>query len=175
MNILAIALLLLAGGNAAAGETAQAQAQAATPTATTPAKSKTDALVEASRAAKSKRRKSTSKVITNADVKKSKGKIVETKLAPLPETAPSAGMVEIHEATKKASAEERARIESAAAKVADLEEELAAIEQQYYEENDLDRRDREIVARFNDARRRLDDARRQLAAYSSAVDKPASD
>lgn len=116
-------------------------------------------LTNAAKGAKSKRQKSTSKVITNADVKKSKGKIVETpNLAPAPvEKEPTlTEQFEAKKAAEKAANELRAKHGQL---VADLEKELAAIEQQYYEENDLDRRDTEIVKKFNDVKAKLDAAR----------------
>ena len=116
-------------------------------------------LTEAAKGAKAKRKKSTSKVITNADVKKSKGKIVETPNVPAdaPEKTPS--LTETHEA-KKAADKAAAELHTAQEKlVADLEKELAAIEQQYYEENDLNRRDTELVKKFNDTKAKLDAAR----------------
>lgn len=117
-------------------------------------------LTDAAKAAKAKRKKSTSKVITNADVKKSKGRIVETpNLAPEVRKEPT--LTEKHEAKKaadKAASEARAKQEQL---IARLEKELAAIEQQYYEENDLNRRDTEIVRKFNGVRAKLDAARAQ--------------
>ena len=116
-------------------------------------------LTDAAKGAKGKRKKSTSKVITNADVKKSKGKIAET--PNVPETAPvqEATLTEKHEARKAA---DKAAVELRTARekmVADLEKELAAIEQQYYEENDLDRRDTVLVKKFKDTKAKLDAAR----------------
>ena len=121
-----------------------------------------DDLVDAAKAAKAKRKKSTTKVITNADVKKSKGAIVETKLAPLPEVKAEPSLVERHEAKKKAETESATKLAAAREQVAKLEKELAAIEQQYYEENDLNRRDTEIVRRFKDVKKKLDAARAAL-------------
>jgi hypothetical protein len=119
-------------------------------------------LANAAKGAKAKRRKSTSKVITNADVKKSKGKVVETpNVAAVPvEKQPT--LTEKHEAQKaadKAANELRAKNEQL---VADLELELAAVEQQYYEEDDLNRRDTEIVRKFNDVKAKLDAARTRV-------------
>lgn len=120
-------------------------------------------LVDAAKEAKSKRKKSTSKVITNADVKKSKGKIVETPNVPAAPVEKEPTLTEKHEAQKvadKVANELRAQHEKL---VADLEKELAAIEQQYYDENDLNRRDTEIVKKFNDVKAKLDAARNELA------------
>ncbi len=116
-------------------------------------------LTNAAKGAKSKRQKSKSKVITNADVKKSKAKVVETPNIPATPVAKGPSLTEQHEAKKaadKATNELRAKHERL---VADLEKELAAIEQQYYEENDLNRRDTEIVKKFNDVKAKLDAAR----------------
>lgn len=117
-------------------------------------------LTNAAKGAKAKRKKSTSKVITNADVKKSKGKIADTpNLSPAVEKQPS--MLEEYEAKRAAEkVAEELRIKHERL-VADLEKELAAIEQRYYEENDLNRRDTEIVKKFNDVKARLEAARAQ--------------
>lgn len=115
-------------------------------------------LTDAAKGAKSKRKGSTSKVITNADVKKSKGKIVDTpNLAP--EVPKQPGMIEQYEAKRaaeKAASEANAEREKL---IAGLEKELAAIEQQYYEENDFNRRDTVIVKKFNDVKAKLAAAR----------------
>ena len=115
-------------------------------------------LTNAAKGAKDKRKKSTSKVITNADVKKSKGKVAETpNVAPAVEKEPT--LTEKHEAQKaanKVASEARAKQEQL---IAQLEKELAAIEQQYYDENDLNRRDTEIVPKFNAVKAKLDAAR----------------
>lgn len=118
-----------------------------------------DDLVSAAKTAKEKRKKSTTKVLTNADVKKSKGKIATTPGVPDEPAKPEPGMVEKHETAR---AEEKALVEKRAASeklIADLEKELAAVEQSYYNENDLNRRDTELVKRFNDVKARLEAAR----------------
>jgi hypothetical protein len=120
-------------------------------------------LTDAAKTAKAKRQKSTSKVITNADVKKSKGKIVETPnvSSAAPEKEPTlTEKYEAQRAAEKTAGEQRAKSEKL---VADLEKELAAIEQQYYEENDFDRRDNEITKKFNDMKAKLDAAKSELA------------
>ena len=119
-------------------------------------------LTNAAKDAKAKRKKSTSKVLTNADVKKSKGRIVETPNISATAPAKEQTLTEKHEAQKAAdrtAAELRASQEKL---VADLEKQLAALEQQYYEENDLNRRDTEIVKKFNDVKAKLEAARAQL-------------
>lgn len=139
MKTLAFALLLAFGGAAASQD-----------------------VVEVAKDAKATRRKSTSRVITNADVKKSKGKVVETKTPATPvEKEPT--LTEKHEAKRaaeKIAYELRAQRQKL---VAGLEKELAAIEQMYYDENDLDRRDTEIVKKFNGVKARLDEARNELS------------
>jgi len=131
-------------------------------------------LVDRAKAAKAQRKASTTRVITNADVKKSKGKIAQTSVpATAVEAPPSETLTERHEAAKKASAAAQAKRASAEKNVADLEKAVAAIEQQYYEENDLDRRDGEIVQRFTAAKAKLDAARAELQAILDAVDPPA--
>lgn len=124
-----------------------------------------DDLIEVAREAKAKRKKSTTKVITNADVKKSKGKLVETAVPPLPaDAAPQQSSAEKHEAAKKSHAERERKLAAAQQNVAALEKALAAIEQKYYDENDLDRRDKVIVKEFAETKAKLDAARQELAA-----------
>lgn len=127
-----------------------------------------DDLVEAARDAKAKRSKSTTKVITNADVRKAKTRIA-TPSAPSTPVQPEPSLLEKHAATREAGRIASERKASAARAVAVLEKELAAIEQRYYEENDLNRRDTEIVKRFNDTKAKLDAALGELAALSSQL------
>lgn len=127
-------------------------------------------LVEASKDAKAKRKTSTTKVITNADVKKSKGVLIERKNAGLAapvEKTPT--RTEKYEADRKAriAAEERLRLLNET--IAQLQSEVAKIEQSYYEENDLNRRDTEIVKRFNETKKKLDEA---LAERDVLLPKP---
>ncbi|HEX8619868.1 MAG TPA: hypothetical protein VF911_19970 [Thermoanaerobaculia bacterium] len=120
-------------------------------------------VVETAKAAKAGRRKSTSKVLTNADVKKSKGKIGQTSaIAPI-DAPPEESLVEKQQAMRKARSEHDVRFTAAVANVKQLEREVAALEQQYYEENDLDHRDRVLVKRFDEAKKKLDAAREELA------------
>jgi hypothetical protein len=121
-------------------------------------------LVDASKTAKAKRKKSTSKVLTNADVKKSKGVLVESSAAAKPvDAVPEESLVEQQERLRKTRTERAEALRIAEANVAELEKELAAIEQQYYDEHDLDRRDGEIVRRFEATRQKLEIARAELA------------
>lgn len=125
----------------------------------------TDDVVDAAKEAKAKRKKSTSRVITNADVKKSKGKIVTTNVPETPvEEVPSLSeQAEVKRAAENKAAELWAAYEKL---VADLEKQLAVIEQQYYDESDLTKRDTEIVKNFNEVKAKLD------AAHASAPPKP---
>jgi uncharacterized protein YukE len=122
-----------------------------------------DNLVGTARTAKANRRKSTGKVITNADVKKSKGKIAETSATAPVNGEPEESLVDKQQSMRKARKEYSARSAAARALVAQLEKEVAALEQQYYDEHDLDRRDGELVRRFNEAKKKLDEAREALA------------
>lgn len=119
-------------------------------------------LTNAAKGAKAKRKKSTAKVITNADVKKSKGKIAETpNLAP--EVVREPTLTEKHEAQKAAAKVANEARAKQAHLIAQLQKQLAALEQQYYEENDLNRRDTELVRKFNDVKAKLDAARAEPA------------
>jgi hypothetical protein len=120
-------------------------------------------LVDTAKTAKANRRKSTGKVITNADVKKSKGKIGQTNVTAPLDAQPEESLVDKQQSMRKARADYEVRSASARTAVAHLEKEVAALEQQYYEENDLDYRDGELVRRFNDAKKKLDAARETLA------------
>jgi vacuolar-type H+-ATPase subunit I/STV1 len=120
-------------------------------------------VVETAKAAKANRRKSTSRVITNRDVKKSKGTLAENKVPAKPADAPKeVSLVEQQETMRRERAAREARLSAAAETVARLEKEVAALEQQYYDENDLDRRDTDLVRRFNEAKSKLDAARAEL-------------
>jgi hypothetical protein len=122
-------------------------------------------LVDAAKAAKAKRRKSTTKVITNADVKKAKGTLIENKLAEVPVTAvPSESPLEKQARERKERIAADVKLAAADQAVRQYEKELAALEQKYYDENDLDRRDHELVRRFNETKAKLDAARKELAA-----------
>lgn len=130
-----------------------------------------DDLVEAAKAAKAKRKKSTTKVITNADVKKAKAKLIENKTAEVPvEPLPDESSLEKQARERKERAAADVKLAAAKATVAQFEKELATLEQRYYEENDLDRRDTELVRRFNDVKARLDAARKALEVLEPPVE-----
>lgn len=124
-----------------------------------------DDLVDAAKAAKAKRKKSTTKVITNADVKKAKAKLVEHKPPEIPvEATPAESSLEKQARERQAQTAADIKLAAARKTLADFEKELAAIEQKYYEENDLDRRDKELVRRFNDVKAKRDAAKKELEA-----------
>ena len=115
------------------------------------------------------------KTITNADVKKSGGKINILPPAP-PSGAPAstpagppASSLAAFEAHKKAVAAAEKRVADAEANVADLEKELARVEQSYYETSDLNYRDTTIVLQFNQTKKQLDAARAQLTDARDAL------
>jgi flagellar motility protein MotE (MotC chaperone) len=130
--------------------------------ALTQQQSDTSALVEASKEARAKRKGSTTKVITNDDVKKSdKKKIIKTPGEAAP-VEPSKTLMEKHEAERTARLVREEKLKVLNEHIAVLEKELAKLEQSYYEANDLNYRDTVIVKRFNETRAKLDDARKQL-------------
>jgi hypothetical protein len=124
-----------------------------------------DDLVDAAKAAKANRKKSTTKVITNTDVKKAKAKLAQHKPSEIPVEAASTES-SLEKQSRERLAQTAADVKLAAAKktLAEFEKELAAVEQKYYEENDLDRRDKELVRRFNDVKAKRDAAKKELEA-----------
>ena len=131
------------------------------------------ALVKAAKASRTKKKKATRKVITNADVKKSRGKLT---LLPGksehhdPAATPAPAKSEIVQFEEKRSATEAAnkRVADAEATVKSLAAELARIEQNYYETNDPNYRDTTIKERFEQTKRQLEDARKALAEARDA-------
>jgi len=124
-----------------------------------------DDLVDAAKVAKAKRKKSTTKVITNADVKKAKAALAENKPREmLVEPVPAESSLEKQARERKATTAADAKLAAAEKTLADFEKELATLEQKYYEENDLDRRDTDLVRRFNDVKARRDAAKKELEA-----------
>jgi hypothetical protein len=122
-----------------------------------------DDLVDAARAAKAKRKKSTTKVITNADVKKAKAKLAENKPSAIPvEAIPAESSLEKQARERQERLDGDIKVAAAKKALADFEKELAMLEQKYYEENDLDRRDTELVRRFNDVKAKRDAAKKEL-------------
>ena len=124
-------------------------------------------VVEASKANNAKRKASTTKVITNADVKKSKGKLIAQPAAAASTAVPTDEKKPVslaeHDARYKVRVAAAEKVTISEKKVATLEKDLEAIEQRYYEENDPTYRDTVIQKRFAQAKRQLEDARRELA------------
>jgi predicted nucleic acid-binding Zn-ribbon protein len=124
-------------------------------------------LVKAAKANGGAKKPLPKKPITNADVKKSSGKIVV--LPPDGTPAPAAlseakgSSLALYEAKKKALAATQKRVADAEAKVAALEKDLARIEQSYYEAADPSYRDTTIAPRFDQTKKQLDAARQELA------------
>ena len=133
------------------------------------AQSDTTALVEAAKDGKAKRKTSGRRVITNADLAKSKGKVIQRKpedLAPLP---PVESLIDKHEAQRKAKALLDEQLRTLDATIAALVNEVAVIEQAYFEAHDLDYRDKELVAKFTETKAKLDKARAEREALTTPV------
>ena len=130
-------------------------------------------VVEASKANKAQRRASTTKVITNADVRKSKGKLISKPASATPAAAQQDEKKPVtlaeHDVRYRQRVEAAEKVTISEKKVATLEKDIEAIEQRYYEENDPTYRDTVIQKRFAQARRQLEDARRELADARDAL------
>ena len=139
---------------------------------------KDSALVQASKDNGGARKKKPRKVITNADVKRSKGKLVVLPArpgqpAPTEPRPPSKGLLEQQDENRRARLNAERQLSEADGRVKSLEKELARIEQSYYDEADPSRRDSAIGPRFIQTKRQLDDARKQLADARDAYDRAA--
>jgi hypothetical protein len=132
-----------------------------------------DALVQASAEAKSKRKGSTTKVITNKDLKKSKGVLIEMKGEPQAAKASSGPTAsEKRAAEEKAEAIRTSQVSAVRLEIDALLKDLARIEQNYYDENDLQRRDTVLVQQFSEVKLKLDAARARLLELG---EKPAGE
>ena len=118
-------------------------------------------------------KKPTKKVITNADVKKSSGKVSTTPAAATSTTAPAAPPMSVADQDKllhdRAAAQKRT--DAAQAKVNDLDKELDRLEQAYYAENDPNYRDKTIAERFEQTKKQLESARKELAEARETLEK----
>jgi hypothetical protein len=116
-------------------------------------------------------RKKTTKVITNDDVKKSANKAPATP----PKDSANAPAADTKSPLQKQDEQRRARVAAvkrvtdAETKAAELEAELRRLEQAYYEEADLNRRDGVLVPRFDQTKKQLDDAKKELADARDAL------
>jgi hypothetical protein len=118
-------------------------------------------------------KKSTKKVITNADVKKSSGKVTTVPATPkstTPATAPPMSIADQDKLLHDRAAAQK-RTDAAQAKVNDLDKELDRLEQAYYAENDPNYRDKTIAQRFEQTKQQLDSARKELAEARDALEK----
>jgi hypothetical protein len=118
-------------------------------------------------------KKPVKKVITNADVKKSSGKV--TTLPAVAKSSAPAAAPKMTVADQDKLLHDRAaaqkRTDAAQAKVTDLDKELDRIEQAYYAENDPNYRDKTIAERFEQTKKQLDAARKELAEARDALEK----
>lgn len=165
MRIIAVGglMLLLAMG----GRAEEPQATSTAPATTT---AQDSPLVRASKTAS--RKKSTRKVITNADVKKSRGKLIPTTTKPAAAAAEAKpAPLDQQEAQRPTRQQADLLVQAAQKKVQELEKELRRIEQSYYDSNDPMYRDDVIQKSFNQTKRQLDDARKQLADARDLVGK----
>ena len=138
-----------------------------------PSKKPSEDLVKAAKDSKAKRKKSSTKVITNKDVKQAKGKLIvlDTPAAKETEKAEAASSLQKQDATLRERREAKDRVDSERRKVDGLQKELDAVEQSYYQENDPNYRDNVIQKRFAQTKRQLDDARQDLANARDALQK----
>lgn len=133
-------------------------------------------LVKAARAGKANREGEKSRLsITNADVKKSQGKIIQAGTKPL-DPLPAVSDVEKtmrDTAAAKAPKSNRQALQAEVDKhqkaVTDLEQELRRIEETYYNEDDPDYREDVLEKSFEETRKQLEAARKELAAARQAL------
>lgn len=181
-NAVGFAAALLLAGVASAQSTAGTASPVQKDAATTAPAATESPLVKAARDAAAKRESGvkTRRSITDKDVKKSAGKLIETTSKPLPPVR-AADDVETRMRAEKAAAEAKndgakitaRNIEAAEKKVSELESELRRIEESYYDEDDPDFREDVIEKQFNDAKAKLEKARKDLDAVRAQADSPA--
>lgn len=128
-------------------------------------------LVKAAKANGGAKKKIPKKTITNADVTKGSAK-ASTPAKPAPPPAvPSKGSIAEQDKLRHDRAEAQKRTDAAQAKVADLDKELDRLEQAYYAENDPNYRDKNIAERFEQTKKQLETARKELADARDALEK----
>jgi len=133
-------------------------------------------LVKAAKANGGPKKKTTKKVITNADLEKSSGKKATPTPTPAakpaaPPAAAAAGSIAEQDKLLHDRSAAKTRSDAAQAKVSDLEKELDRIEQAYYAENDPNYRDKNIAERFEQTKKQLETARKELADARDALEK----
>lgn len=168
---------LLVSATVVGGAVAQTTQPADPQPTSTSAPAPDSALVKAARKAGGTP-KMPKKVITNKDVKKSKGKLTVKSPPPLPPAATTTNVEtrtpsEISDAQYHARKSNDERTASAEKRVDELQKDLAAIEQAYYAEKDLNLRDDVIQKRFAQTKRQLEAARKELADARDAAGAPA--
>lgn len=133
-------------------------------------------LVKAAKANGGPKKKTTKKkVITNADLDKAPNKPATTAAATKPAAAPPppAPQPSIADQDKlrhdRIAAQNRA--DAAQTKVTDLDKELDRLEQAYYAENDPNYRDKTIAERFEQTKKQLETARKDLAEARDGLEK----
>ncbi len=132
------------------------------------------ALVKSAKANGGPKKKSTKKVITNADVKKSGGKLTTLpppKAVATVTVATPQGPIAAQDKLLRDRAAAQKRTDLAQAKVNDLDKELDRLEQAYYAENDPNYRDKTIAERFEQTKKQLESARKDLAEAREALEK----
>lgn len=131
-------------------------------------------LVKAAKANGGPKKKIPKKVITNADLDKAPNKPAATTTsapAATPPATPPKGSIAEQDKLIHDRAAAQTRVDTAKAKVDDLDKELDRIEQAYYAENDPNYRDKTIAERFEQTKKQLETARKELADARDALEK----
>ena len=108
-------------------------------------------------------------VITNGSVKKNATASSGTAGAAPPALVIPKGALEVQAEQKRLRDAADTRVRDAEAAVVKLENELDAVEQSYYDESNPDIRDREITRRFALTGKKLETAKKELAAARDAA------
>ena len=128
-------------------------------------------LVKAAKAAGGPHKPAT-KVLTNDDVKKGAAKSGAGQApAPASAAADTKSPLQKLDEQRKSRVALAKRLDDAEKKVAELEAEMRRLEQAYYEESDLNRRDTVLVPRFDQTKKQLEDARKELADARDALSR----
>lgn len=165
---------LLVSATVVGGAVAQTTQPADPQPTSTSAPAPDSALVKAARKAGGTP-KMPKKVITNKDIRKSKRKLAVSSPPPLPPAAPTPSNAETRSPSEISDAQYHARktagerTSAAEKRVDELQKDLAAIEQAYYAEKDLNLRDDVIQKRFAQTKRQLEAAKKELADARDAV------
>lgn len=137
-------------------------------------------LVDAARDAKARRKTSKTRVITNEDVKKAKGKLIELPASKTaaPEAKPvdPLGPLARHETVLRERRAAREKLAAAEAVLSAAEVDLVRAEQAYFDVNDPNYRDTVLTKRFESAKAARDKAlaeRDAARVAAEAFDAPA--